>query len=138
MLVNYMNRRVLHCAAFVALCSCSPKKQEALFAPTPTAPAAPAAPAAAAPCGGLPVRETQPVVLCTEVGDSSAPIDLRDEAGGPMGIVGAGVQIKVIDAPTIRRKPGHMDAKVCIATGERAGVVGYVQNTHFFGGDGCK
>lgn len=89
------------------------------------------------PCDEQPIRQTLPLHLCSEMGDSSGYVRVVDKNDVELAIVPANQEAARLeragDQPDeILRRPGHKDVRVCLKTGLRSGTVGYVWSVHIF------
>ncbi len=89
-------------------------------------------------CAKHDVKRTKDLYVCDEVGKDGATIELRSKNGKRRAKLEPGTRIVRLRGSgkkpeTIKRKPGHVDARICILDGAQEGKTGYVQNTHFFG-----
>jgi hypothetical protein len=85
------------------------------------------------PCAAQRIRMSSALYVCDDVGKSSGPIALANAEGGTVHELSPSTQIVRLEADAIRRGAGHVDANICVMSGQHAGAVGYVQNTHIFG-----
>lgn len=116
--------RVLAALGLIAMIGCDKRKPE----DTP--------PAAVEYCSGYqlaPVVEGHEPTLCSEDGTGREPLELRHADGWSVKLLPAGTKVRVFSNSELRRKPGHVDVRICVASGPHAGGVGYVRNTEVFG-----
>lgn len=86
------------------------------------------------PCSGQRVKTTLGLLwLCDDVGKAAGNVALYDASGKRLRSIPTGIEVKRLETDSIRRDAGHVDAAVCVASGEHAGTVGFVQNTKIFG-----
>jgi hypothetical protein len=83
-------------------------------------------------CASLPIRQTLEMVVCSGTGGSDTTIPLVSASGETIALLQAGTQVKLLARPDVTREEGHVDSPVCVASGDHAGAVGYVQNIQFF------